>query len=620
MSSFRILAHGVPIGPDGLSAAQRTLLTSEKPVRVCGAPTGAGKTYTFLRAAKEGKFVIFVVPTQALARDVESAAERMSVPHFRWDAIQSRTLRAEGVPVWDERFGEVNHLANGGGVLITTPESLAMVLHGKPAYLRVPFTAEHLAQAGHIVFDEAHTLSERGFGFLSFWMTLAAYRAIIHRSATPKVTLLSATPTALWKAWLRLLDPSVRDYVQLVDEELVGVPSKDVRWLHGDVTVTIEERAVFELLESHASEMKGGRILVVYDSIAELSKDLSKMDRVLSKLGLSREEVYVVDGQDKQVERTLDTLRFPSGLEPASEHRLIIGTSAIEMGVNYPEIRCAVLAPGPDAAALLQRIGRVARGRVDGRIWISSLTGHHFYSAGHVERMAAHLHGDQEISHVRTLLMPWRKVDFDQAYALGGAYWSFLENRAPGHLREFLGPAFEALSADGTKRPSALLNAIRVKIAEANDRSRYGPTLSRWLAAIDAELESLRDFSPTVRIQFGDNPVIEYSREWIETWLDLSHVDIRSDGVWHFPKPRNDLLLDKPRVYERHAIHPFEGRVRVFTGANHGSPVVQFLKRNPTLTRKEDKDLWNLITEFTRRTGLLAYDSSSGYPGKSLIV
>jgi hypothetical protein len=50
MNTLIIPAHGVNKAPDNpdLSYAQYRLLNEPKPIRLCGSPTGAGKTYAFI--------------------------------------------------------------------------------------------------------------------------------------------------------------------------------------------------------------------------------------------------------------------------------------------------------------------------------------------------------------------------------------------------------------------------------------------------------------------------------------------------------------------------------------------------------------------------------------------
>ncbi|HRE18922.1 MAG TPA: DEAD/DEAH box helicase, partial [Rhodocyclaceae bacterium] len=166
-----IRAHGVPSHSDdasgtALSPAQHRLLTDPAPIRVCGAPTGSGKTYAFLQAAKRGELVLFVVPTQALAGDIEASARDQDIPIARWDGAQSAQLRANGLEPWIERKLELEHLKRDGGMVVTTPETLGAILLGRPQQQKEPqaraqLTLVDFQQVRHIVFDEAHTLIER---------------------------------------------------------------------------------------------------------------------------------------------------------------------------------------------------------------------------------------------------------------------------------------------------------------------------------------------------------------------------------------------------------------------------------------------------------------------------
>jgi CRISPR/Cas system-associated endonuclease/helicase Cas3 len=198
-----IQAHGIPsIDTEwgSLSEAQNRLLTDSAPIRICGAPTGSGKTYAFIRAARERSLIIFVVPTQALAKDIEEDARNAEVPVCVWDGRQSEDLRKKGKELWVVRKEEIDRLKITGGMLITTPETLQAVCFGKrQQYDRIRLGVADLLQAGHIVFDEAHTLSVRAFGFLHFFAVLAVYwHRVEPEKNKVKLTWLSATHSNLF--------------------------------------------------------------------------------------------------------------------------------------------------------------------------------------------------------------------------------------------------------------------------------------------------------------------------------------------------------------------------------------------------------------------------------------
>ncbi|PSR25419.1 MAG: hypothetical protein C7B47_12235 [Sulfobacillus thermosulfidooxidans] len=73
----------------------------------------------------------------------------------------------------------------------------------------------------------------------------------------------------------------------------------------------------------------------------------------------------MITGQDRQSHWEIGQSGLQAGVQPDPATRLIIGTSAVEMGVSYERVTHAIMAPGMDAAAWLQRIGRVARGRLE---------------------------------------------------------------------------------------------------------------------------------------------------------------------------------------------------------------------------------------------------------------
>ncbi|MBX6396563.1 MAG: hypothetical protein IRY98_12855 [Alicyclobacillaceae bacterium] len=379
--------------------------------------------------------------------------------------------------------------------------------------------------------------------------------------------------------------------------------------------MTVSDDPILDLFLEHGpKQLKSHRVLLLYDSLWAMLHDLKRLSSNLTSLGLARDEVFVVDAQDKQSPHTLGSERFPSGLEPKAHHRLIIGTSAIEMGVNYPDLTCAFLQPGFDGASLVQRIGRVARGNYQGEIWIS-YSGHEI--PAHILSLKD-LSGTVPIEELRSRLSPLRTVNRERAKALGSAYWSFLEQQ-PGHLRDFLVTAHGTLSS--TSVPGGLLNAIRSKIRSC--KSRYKRQLETWLQGVDKALGSLREFSPTVRVQFGaDAPIFEYSRDWIERYVDCRAVTVDDDGVWRFPGLRDQFLRERPEPVVRYALHPFGPPVQIVMDDRSSRTAIQRFLRAPVVQSLsgDDRNLWELIEQFVWETGLLVFREHDSPPSDSLII
>jgi hypothetical protein len=544
---FTIQAHGVPPHEDGdatsnLSPAQYRLLAEPKPIRICGAPTGAGKTYAFLQAAQQGQRVVFVVPTQALARDIENSASRRSVEAYCWEGTQSAELRANGKEPWSERKSQWDRLQSTGGMVVTTPETLGAILLGKPQRVLHRPLLPDLLQAQHIVFDEAHTLTARALGFLHFWAVLAAWWHRKEPERAPKLTLLSATHSNLFQA-LCEADPGEASYlppesVAFFDELIENGRREDLRMLHGDVEVHIGDGDVLVCVKKYASEplSQNERLLILYDSLYKLTREEEALRDLLGDYGVKPKECFLINGQDRKAGGlSLGGTGFEAGLYPQEKHRVIIATSCVEAGVNIPGLRYAILDPAQDAAALLQRIGRVARGDVDGKVWLTTPE----ERPSHWLRLEK-LTGTLTIADLREHLEPLRDLPLDHARRLGSAYWSMLSREQPSLYAGLL-RGHQSISE--AKAPGGFLNGLHTALAGASRRSqKYG---REWLDRVDRELTDLRGFSPSVLIRFADYPVIEYSLEWAQAYLEKpEHID--EDGVWHYRKSRGAYLLDKP--------------------------------------------------------------------------
>lgn len=609
-----IRAHGVPRHPDdasgaALSPAQHRLLTDPAPIRVCGAPTGSGKTHAFLQAAKRGELVLFVVPTQALASDIEASARNQGIPVARWDGVQSAKLRANSLEPWIERKLQLDRLKLDGGMVVTTPETLGAILLGRPQQQKEPqaraqLTLVDFRQARHIVFDEAHTLTERAFGFLHFWAVLVLCWHRGNPANGPKLSLLSATHSNLFEG---LCKPDEKeesyippDAVAFFDETIESERGDALRMLHGDVNIEIGAGDALSCVRQYASEplTQGHRLLILYDSLKKLVSDVNELKDRFLKCGVKPDECFMINGQDRKSDgRALDGSGFDAGLIPEEKHRVILATSCIEAGVNIKDLRYAILDPGYDAAALLQRIGRVARGGVNGKIWLACLDN----QPSHLLRLAQ-LDGPRSIGEIFQILAPLRIFPLDRAQRLGSAYWSMLKREQPSVYKGLL----EAHGAFSTaKAPGGWLNSLHAQAAAVTnrrDRDRY----VKWLKAVDRELIDLRGFAPGVRIQFADYPVIEYSQDWALKYLEAPD-DVDEDGVWRYRHPRNAYLLAQPRSVNVSLLCP-DGNV--YSDRHYPDPqgYASHIKRHAKGCR--DKRFLQEAADFIAATGILVRDKT----------
>jgi hypothetical protein len=105
-------------------------------------------------------------------------------------------------------------------------------------------------------------------------------------------------------------------------------------------------------------------------------------------------------------------------LPPVPTPNRIIGTSAVEMGVNFQGVNAAIIEPGHDAAAILQPIGRVARGPQTDIVHVSK-------PQREVSTYFSRLQQCQGIipvNNLRTTFEPLREFNTARAKELGRAY------------------------------------------------------------------------------------------------------------------------------------------------------------------------------------------------------
>lgn len=549
-----IKAHGIrnidtEWGP--LSKAQERLLTDPAPIRICGAPTGAGKTYAFIRVARKGAKVVFVVPTQALARDIQEEARRSETPSWLWDGQQSRLARESGNNVWLIRREEFDRFHKTGGILITTPETLQLACFGKKQqYDRIPIDLADFLTVDHIVFDEAHTLGVRAFGFLHFWAVLSVHwRQREPQSRQLKLTFLSATHSNLFEGFF---DPDKdedflipKNFISKFDETIENEKLENVRMLHGDVNISVDNENILKCVKKYAQSVldKGERLLVLYDSLRQLALDEGELANFLCKqVGLDPKEVFMINGQDKNAGgRSTGGSGFEAGLIPENRHRVIIATSCLEAGVNIRDLGYAILDPGLDAASLLQRIGRVARGERNGTIWIASSK----TKAQHTMKIEE-IEGETTIQEIFEKLAPLRELPINRARRLGSAYWSMLK-RNNKSIYEGLCNAHQETSP--TPCPGKHLNRLWAKMQEMK-KDKNTEKYKEWLLGIDDALLDLRGFSPGIFIQFEGTDAIEYSREWAEVYLDDPDDRYETEEgqeIWIYAKTRLDSMRETPK-------------------------------------------------------------------------
>ncbi len=614
-----IFAHGVEqrsypeFAGIQLSTMQYRLLTDPAPIRICGAPTGAGKTYAFLQGIRvQGYWVLFVVPTQALAANIADIAQNQGIDAVVWDSTQQDHLVETGQDVWRERLNQIYCIAQHGGMVITTPETLAQIFLGVPYRRILPeMDINLLLSAEHIVFDEVHLLTERALGFLQAWMTLIGGQAVMGHPKT-HLTFLSATHSDML---MRLVGPEIPEHlVSHFDEDVITLPESAefrevtqpiVRLLHGDVTVRIADDTVPNLLRDYLTDLlnRHARLLVVFDSLKQYSQNAARIAKYVRLAGLTPGQIFVVTGQERQAGTALDSVNFDVGIQPHSRHRLIMGTSALEVGITYPQVTAAIIDVGLTPAALLQRIGRVARGDQLGEILVaapSHSVPSHFLT---LQQLEAHKMTAEEF---RQAFAPYVPIHWGRARTLGSAYWSMLHHT---HA-----PADQALRAlYGTMSEKPLLGAQLNQLWwEATQLKPNGQRIYRqWLDAVNRTLQDIRGFLPTVLLQFNQSDPVTYARDWALRYLRApDRIDV-DRNQWIYNLPRDQCLLDQPRCISLRLLLPTREQSMttiLYPGPQaYGRVLEDYVTKIRHATEFDFHPIWDHTCNFIAATGLLIW-------------
>ncbi|MCL2605745.1 MAG: DEAD/DEAH box helicase, partial [Coriobacteriia bacterium] len=332
--------------------------------------TGRGKSLIFhihaaVTAIKQSKPSIFVYPLRALVSDqafhLEQAFARIGI---KVAVITGETDVAQ-------REDSYAQLSSGHiDIVLTTPE-----------YLH--FHAESFAEAadiGFVVVDEAHHIGQSRAGNRPAYGALGI--AIEKLGSNPVTLAVTATASCDVAARIcevldidvRVLDPHVRENLQLVDKRVVSPRGADKCAEKGK---DFKQKYILDLAKACAAD--GSKLVIYVNSRAESVR----LTRVIRKSFPSLAwKTAFYNGGMKRSDRAEVEKRFRDG-----SMQVIIATSAFGEGVNIPDIRNVVLFHFPfSAVEFNQMAGRAGR---DGK--------------------AAHIHllfNEEDASINRFILMP----------------------------------------------------------------------------------------------------------------------------------------------------------------------------------------------------------------------
>ncbi len=533
-----VRSHSVRTLPGGLSPMQERLLRSEKPVRLVSAPTGAGKSYAFMRAVlDDGAHVLFIVPTKRLLQNLIDDANEQARQHLRkrglgdaqidawideriveWSGNQATDGRSRLTTVRVRQFLD-GGAHSGGRVIFAIPEVVVGMISGiavTGASVVNPFL--YLRRFDHIVFDEFHTIDDRSFGL----SCLLSMLAVSERRG--RVSLLSATPIDVTKVLERV--GVGRDDIDKIAEEVTDGHHPGHRPIHGNVAISVRECSLPESFARNidavrASIASGRTVIVIYDSKKRLIQDEPAIRTTLVESGLGNIRVLPINSMDDSKRKPGDSRRGRRYDDPLS-YDLLLCTSSVENGVTFRST-LMFTEPGHGLSSFVQRVGRVSRGACDGRV-IVSLSGQRRNRHAWTRRIAdvAERHDevgvqtfiDEMLHDVRRRLEPTREeaaTDFESDAAMipfyrraswRGVFWAALfivairrkkmrvQREANARLRDIAPGVVKFVEAKITE-------ILSVDVVNDNLRRQSQPH-RRWVDALLASALTYRDIGTTI--------------------------------------------------------------------------------------------------------------------------
>lgn len=543
-----------------LSPLQQALLDDPRRVRIASAPTGAGKSYAFLRAvAQREQRVLFVVPTRRLAQNLAAGFINDLVRQQGWSSGQAEAK----VAVWSSdqsielRARQVEHI---GGYRLRQLQALDDTREGGEIIFSIPEVVSHLllqrrietGQAGlgifdvlnafdHLVFDEFHTIEARGFGLAALCARLASVPF-----GRAKVSFLSATPLAI-RPMLERLGVAAADIAEL--EEAV---SDTGRPLHGDVVLGLSEAPslaalVAEQQTAVTTEIAAGRqVVLIYNALADLRRELPALAALCDAASIARDRVLVINSIDDSRPEGGTDLGFQVGRKQnPDDFSLLIATASVEMGVTFRAANLLFMEPGFSPLGFLQRYGRAARRGADGQVWVRADEAMWKRQPWIRElwTWAMERQGQRAgITELTDFLSREAREHFKAGDPEQPRYFGQLPNRAAFAAGLYWNALLRHESNKGPRREHLLqhqpasartIYALLQKVRQMEQERIYKTCAKAWCDRFEQLAYTLRDIGRRIRVIEGDGNVVEAPQVWLEretTVLEQGFQRFGTDG------------------------------------------------------------------------------------------
>ncbi len=546
-----IARHCVQQLPEsGLSPLQKSLMDDPARIRIAHAPTGAGKSYAFERAMMEkGHRILFIVPTRRLCQNLATglldalvhvhgwSEEKARSKIALWNSDERHRLEARGETAISTRrvreINDVNDAVEGGEMVIAVPEVVSAVL-----LRRIPEKGlsdkgvfDMLTAFDHIVFDEFHTISPRGFGLAGVFAKLA----VSYQGIRAKISFLSATPIDIMPV-LRRLGIGENEII-ILGEELTS----EGRVVHGDVRLLFcDIHSMVALLDENLDiirkeKEKNRQVVVIYNSLYELQRDKPELERICRKACVQPQKALIIDSIDDSRSGMDNSQYFATGRNKNPESfEILIATASVEMGVTFRS-NVLFMEPGFEALNFLQRYGRAARGNHDGWVFVrydSIFLNKNTWFRTLISWARDHQDQMMQISDLTDVLSRKAKERFDDCPENGEGNFGRMPNRAAYSAGLYWNVLMDHFSNKGHRwnhlkkcqpRPAKVIFSLLKQVRKMEEDIIMGYAAKSWCDNFQRETRKLRDIDGKIRVveMNGNGDSFFASEIWLQRHTDI---------------------------------------------------------------------------------------------------
>jgi CRISPR-associated endonuclease/helicase Cas3 len=639
-----IKKHGVENSENGLSYMQNEIINRKENFLIVSAPTGSGKSFAFIKEVQNNKKILFIMPTKRLGQNLLSSTKKeLSDQGYSKEKIE-RTIELF-TSEEAEKLKKQNVLNMSSyrirqilrkKIIFSTPEALNSIFLNFKGFGNKDFGPQPLLRYyDYIVFDEYHLYTERSFGIIGMLIKFNNHLQNLYKEKnitikTSKIVLLSATPINIGHL-LKDIGVEITNN-NLISEKIVETKD-NVRILHGDVKITfIESKSVFEvlkekkilLLDNIKNEMK---TVFLYDSLKKTLEEKELFYSLSKELNIN--PIFFDNSIDNQIKKEKQNFE---------EELVISATSTLEVGVTLSNLKTLFMEPGYNILSFIQRIGRVARGNIDGEVFVvynKNTLSKSLWLSELIE-FCKNIKEKMNIIEFNKKLIEINKgfLDKNLIEEIDNDIILYYKNLRKDITNNNVGLYYYLLlgtSIDENQKKELIKSAPKSFFNIKNKIYHYSKgKKDKWIELFILNAKNFRNFPPTINLIKEDGSKIVVSESWITLYTDILErypFDLENNCIYldNYEDISKCLKNDNNKKYTRTALLSNIKRSTIEIG-NFDIPQTVYLESQNNiikglLSKKEYQNKASIARDLVGFTGVIPYElEHENVMGKNSVI